>query len=85
MFENISASGVALGRVGYGHRWRRSRTLVCRAVTQSRELSPSFLRQKVATLFRGLRREKVAPAGQLGVAVAVTVGNDYASKACPTN
>ena len=29
---------------------------------QTKDLMPSFLRRKVATLFRGLRREKVAPA-----------------------
>ena len=34
-------------------------------------LETSFLRRKVATLFRGLRPEKVAPAGQLQSAVAV--------------
>src|SRR5271167_2238963 len=32
---------------------------------QNRGLSPRILRRKVATLFRGLRREKVAPSGQL--------------------
>jgi len=45
----------------------------------------AILRREVTTLFRGLRREQVAPTGQLGVAVAVTAGNDYASKTCPTN
>jgi hypothetical protein len=55
------------------------------AATVTERWTVAILRRKVATLFRGLRREKVAPTGQLGVAVAVTAGNDYASKACPTN
>src|SRR6266446_1044210 len=53
------------------------------AATVTERWTIAILRRKVATLFRGLRRERVAPAGQLGVAVAVTAGNGLRFEGMP--
>jgi len=79
----LSAAGLTAGLSEGG--WRSIPQTATQCDYENQKPTWGILSRKVATLFRGLRREQVAPTGQLGMAVAVAAGNDYASKVCPTN